>query len=139
MQRIISFIVTADPTYKVPTLKNPEVGTIRILGQYENKFFMSYDDEHTDVHENDEKFLQKIYDNNNADDIEILKSFFNATPHLKMELSEVELKHTNKWNLYRMLKGVIDNDQEIIDRINIIYEEQDKFLKSLGFPGISIL
>lgn len=139
-KKILTYRETLMDQFKHPVDNDPgEENHIEYVGRNGSVVMFSFDDEKVEVQENLPEHEQRVWDMDDPTEIAEMKEFVKGVDDIKRKLGEFEAKVGANTSLYRLLKGVIDNDQAVIDQINGVDAAKDDWLKSIGLPGTSIL
>lgn len=139
-KKILTYRETLMDRFKHPVDLEPgEEKHIEYVGRNGAIVMFSFDDAKMDVQENLPEHEQRVWDLSNPTELGEMKEFIRGVDDIKRKLGQFEAQVGVNTTLYRLLKGIIDNDQTVIDQINGVDTAKDEWLKSIGLPGNSIL
>jgi hypothetical protein len=137
--KIFSFVEkpgVVNPT--VEKIDNSVLDDVTQLGNVDNVYYFSFDDENGSVTASEESEL-KIYDMDDEDDATDIKNVFKKLMYPMTKIKEMERNLVDQIGVYGLNKALKDQDQTTLDPISQLETEKDEFLKSLGFSGLSVL
>jgi len=137
--KIFSFVEkpgVVNPT--VEKIDNSVLDDVTQLGNVDNVYYFSFDDENGSVTASEESEL-KIYDMDDEDDATDIKNVFKKLMYPMTKIKEMERNLVDQIGVYGLIKALKDQDQTTLDPISQLETEKDEFLKSLGFSGLSVL
>jgi len=139
-KKILTYRETLMNEFNHPVDLEPgEESHIDYVGRNGAIVMFSFDDAKVEIKENLPEHEQRVWDMDDPTEVSEMKEFIRGVDDVKRKLGEFEAKVGANTSLYRLLKGIIDNDQAVIDQINGVDTAKDDWLKSIGLPGTSIL
>jgi len=88
--------------------------------------------------ENAEINEQRVWDLDDPVEFAEMKEFVKSVPEITRKVAEIEAG-INRINTFKLFKGIIDNDAEVIAMINAIDDARGAWLASVGLVGNSII
>lgn len=138
-KKILTYREVLMDQFKHPHNNDPEnLDNLVYVGRYGATVIFSFEDEQVDIQENQPENEQKIWDLSDPVEASEMKQMLMEVTELRQKLASME-QAVAQLNMWRMLKGVIDKDNEILDLIRSVDKAKDDYLKGLGFPGMSII
>lgn len=139
-KKILTYRETLMNEFNHPVDLEPgEESHIDYVGRNGAIVMFSFDDAKVEIKENLPEHEQRVWDMDDPTEVSEMKEFIRGVNDITRKLGEFEAAVGTKTSLYRLLKGIIDNDQSVIDQINGVDTAKDNWLKSIGLPGTSIL
>lgn len=111
---------------------------IQFLGRHGATVVFHFDDEKITVQENAEINEQRVWNLDDPVELEEMKVFVKGIDEVTRKISEIEAE-INNVNTFKLFKGIIDNDAEVIAIINAIDTKRGEWLASVGLVGNSII
>lgn len=137
--KIFSFVEKAGVTNPtVEKIDNSVLDDVTQLGNINNVFYFSFDEANGTVSASEESEL-KIYDMSDEDDLAEIKSVVKNLIYPMSKIKEMETQLVDQVSVYKLIKALKDQDQEVLGLIETLETNKDEFLKSLGFSGLSVL
>lgn len=139
-KKILTYRETLMSEFNHPVDLEPgEESHIDYVGRNGAIVMFSFDDAKVEIKENLPEHEQRVWDMSDPTEVSEMKEFIRGVDNITRKLGEFEAEVGKTTSLYRLLKGIIDNDQAVIDQINGVDTAKDNWLKSIGLPGTSIL
>lgn len=114
------------------------VDTLNYIGRNGAVVMFSYDSEKIEPQENLPEHEQRVWDLDDPVQLAEMKEFLKGVDGIKMKIADIE-SGINKFNTFRLFKGIVEKDKEVIAAIKAIDTAKDEWLKSIGLPGVSVL
>ena len=138
-KKILTYREVLMDQFKHPQNDEPDnADNYLYIGRNGSMVMFSINEDHVTVQENLPEHEQKVWDLSDPVEEAEMKQFLAGVTDLKTKLGSIEQSFTTL-NMWRMLKGIVDKDKEIIDLIRSVDTAKDDYLKGLGFPGMSII
>lgn len=102
------------------------------LGDYDNYIYYAFNPDHVLVHDNDEKYDQKIFDPNNQEDCDFLKSIRTKLYYVQQQVSTTKAELFHTLDMVDLFVGIIEQDKYILDKIKEIKSKIDQIYADNG-------
>ena len=103
------------------------------LGDYNGYTYFSYDTEYVTLNENDEKYEQKEYDPNVAEDKAELDSVKNHLHYLIQQIISAKAQLFETIDVFDVITGIVEQDKYILDKVKEIKSSVDSIYTNYGF------
>ena len=140
-RKILTYKEIGMAEFVQPTISDPTVAdAIEYIGRQVDTNTVMY---HIDAdivapQENAEINEQRVWNLDDPIEFAEMKEFVKSVPEITRKIAEIE-SGINRINTFKLFKGIIDNDAEVIAMINAIDDARGEWLASVGLVGNSII
>lgn len=124
-------------THPTP-IDNTDLTAITQLGRNGQKSVYHFDPERVTIHENDETYEARVWNLDDPIELAEMKEFVKGIDEVTRKIAEIE-GSINDINTFKLFKGIIDKDKDVIAKINAIDTARGEWLASVGLIGNSII
>lgn len=140
-RKILTYKEIGMAEFVQPTISDPTVtDAIEYIGRQldTNTVMYHFDPALVTPQENAEINEQRVWDLDDPVEFAEMKEFVKQVPEITRKVAEIEAG-INRINTFKLFKGIIDNDAEVIAMINAIDDARGAWLASVGLVGNSII
>lgn len=137
--KILTYREVLMDQFNQPVDLDPTVlDSITYVGRNGALVMFSYDPAQIQPQENLPEHEQRVWDLDDPVQLAEMKEFVAGVDEIKRKIADIE-SGINKMNTFKIFKGIIDKDKDVLAFIRAIDTAKDDWLKSIGLPGVSIL
>lgn len=140
-RKILTYKEIAMAEFVQPLISNPEdTSAIEYIGRHldTNTVMFHFNEDTVTPQENADINEQRVWNLDDPIEFAEMKEFVKSVPEITRKIAEIEAG-INRINTFKLFKGIIDNDAEVIAMINAIDDARGEWLASVGLVGNSII